>query len=67
VYFAAFALLNEITGISLGHWYYPGINQHIGKVTMFGVWFPFEEFVCWILLGGMATLAWYEHFADDNR
>jgi Na+/H+-dicarboxylate symporter len=67
VYFAAFSLLNEITGITLGHWFYPGINQHIGKVSMLGVWFPLEEFVFWILLGGMATLAWYEHFADDNR
>lgn len=66
-YFAVVALLNEITGLTFGHWAFPTFTQHIGSVTIAGVALPLEEFVFWILLGGMATLAWYEYFADDSR
>jgi hypothetical protein len=64
--FSTFLFLSfELTALSLDQWRFPG--QYIGHVQLFGLQFPFEEFVFWILLGTPIILSYYELFIEDNR
>ncbi len=65
-YFAYVFILYELTGIALGHWYFPS-TSFIGWIELFGQRFPFEEFISWILIGSVTCVSWYEHFDDDDR
>jgi hypothetical protein len=49
----------------LGQWSFPG--KFIGWIDLFGVRFPFEEFLIWIVLGAAGVLAWYELFDDRTK
>ncbi|PIZ98281.1 MAG: hypothetical protein COX77_05045 [Candidatus Komeilibacteria bacterium CG_4_10_14_0_2_um_filter_37_10] len=55
----------ELTALSLDQWRFPG--QYIGHIQLFGLQFPFEEFIFWIVLGTPIILAYYELFVDDGR
>jgi len=66
-YFFILSLIYELTALALGQWSFPAEKQFIGMLNFGGLRFPFEEFFFWILLGAMATLTWYEFFADDEK
>ncbi len=55
----------ELTALHLDQWRFPG--EYIGYVQLFGLQFPFEEFVFWILLGTPIILSYYELFVDDGK
>lgn len=66
LFFFFHSFLYEIAALKLGWWSFPSQN-FIGWFNIFNVAFPFEEFLAWFLLAAMATLAYYEFFADDER
>ncbi len=55
----------ELTALHLDQWRFPG--QYIGYVQLFGLQFPFEEFVFWIVLGTPIFLSYYEICVDDGK
>ncbi|MBP7966835.1 hypothetical protein KAZ66_01045 [Candidatus Woesebacteria bacterium] len=55
----------ELTALSLDQWRFPG--EYIGSIQLFGLVFPFEEFVFWIVLGTPIILSYYEIFIDDDK
>jgi len=55
----------ELTALALDQWRFPG--EYVGTVSLFGLRFPFEEFVFWIVLGTPIILSYYELFVDDER
>lgn len=65
LFFFVLALMIEVTSLQYGLWRFPG--EYIGLVSMFGVTFPFEEFVFWICLCAPAVVAWYEFSIDDGK
>lgn len=65
-YFFVLFLLEELVGIHLNHWSFPG-NQFIGWVNLFGFQFPFEELFFFIILGAIGVLSYYEFFDDDRK
>jgi hypothetical protein len=65
-YFFYLSFLYEVTALKLGWWSFPGI-QFVGWLSVFGVRFPLEEFVFWIILFAMAVAAYYEFFDDDIK
>lgn len=67
LYFSVLSLIYEVTALKLGQWTFPATNEFIGAINILGVSFPFEELFFWILLGPIATLAYYEFFDDDRR
>ncbi|MDD5040457.1 MAG: hypothetical protein PHY34_04900, partial [Patescibacteria group bacterium] len=66
-YFFLLLLGYEITAINLGNWLFPGENQFIGMVELFGARFPFEELFYFVMLGAFAGMTWYEFFDDDRK
>jgi hypothetical protein len=60
-YFFYFHIIYEIAGLKLRWWSFPG-TQFIGHVTIFGLTFPFEEFLFWIILGGFMVLSYFRLF-----
>lgn len=65
-YFAFLTLLEELTALYLGHWWFPG-NEYIGWVEIFNLGFPLEELVFYIMFGSLAVLSVYEIFDDDRK
>lgn len=64
--FSIFLFLSyELTALYLDLWRFPG--NYIGQVQLFGIAFPFEEFVFWIILGAPASLSFYELYVDDGK
>jgi hypothetical protein len=64
--FSTFLFLSfELTALVLDQWRFPG--QYIGHIQLFGLQFPFEEFVFWILFGTPIVLSYYELFVDDGK
>lgn len=55
----------ELTALTLDQWRFPG--NYIGQIQLFGLVFPFEEFVFWIILGTPMILSYYEIFVDDEK
>jgi hypothetical protein len=55
----------ELTALTLDQWRFPG--EYIGTISLFGLIFPIEEFVFWIMLGTPIILSYYELFIDDGR
>lgn len=55
----------ELTALKLDQWRFPG--EYIGTIGLFGLVFPFEEFVFWIILGTPVMLSYYELFVDDGK
>ena len=66
-YFFYFSFIYEITALQLGQWSFPAANQLIGYINIFGLEFPYEELVFWIILGAICTLVYYEFFDDDLK
>lgn len=57
----------ELTAIAQQNWLFPGEEQFIGIVEIFGRRFPVEEMFYFIILGAFVTLTWYEFFDDDKK
>lgn len=55
----------ELTALTLDQWRFPG--NYIGQIQLFGLIFPFEEFIFWIILGTPMILSYYEIFVDDEK
>jgi len=55
----------ELTALKLDQWRFPG--EYIGSIQLFGLQFPFEEFIFWIILGTPIILSYYELFVDDGK
>ncbi len=57
-------LLAELTGLKLNLWEFSG-GHLLGHVSLFGLSFPFEELIFFIILSISATLSYYEFFANN--
>jgi len=66
IYFFGFYLLFELVALRINLWTFPG-NNLIGFVELFGLRFPFEDLLFWLMLSAGATLSFYEFFADDRK
>lgn len=66
VYFFGLSLLFELVGLRTNQWTFPG-SHFIGYIELFGLKFPFEEFLFWLVLGVAAVLSYYEFFVDDKK
>lgn len=64
-YFIAVSLINLLTGVELGHWYYPG-NNFIGMASVFNYKIPYEEFLLFVLLFSTVVIGYFEFF-DDRK
>jgi hypothetical protein len=65
-YFLYLNFIYELMALKFGWWYFPG-HQFIGRVTFFGLSFPFEEMLFWVILLPWAILSCYEYFFDDKK
>jgi hypothetical protein len=64
--FFFFVALNfEIVGLTFGYWVFS--SEYIGWLSVFGRFFPFEEFLFWILLYPATALSYYELLVDDSK
>ena len=61
-YFFYFHLLYEIIALYLHWWSFPSGGQFIGWISLFGVSFPYEELIFFVLLGVLAFISYYEFF-----
>lgn len=66
LYFFYVMFLFEVAAFWGEQWIFPG-THFIGWVEVFGISFPFEEFVFWMIFATPALLAYYEFFADDRK
>lgn len=64
-YFFFVYLAHEVTALHLDQWRFPG--DYIGWVNMFGVSFPIEEFVFWIILSSLIGSIYYELSFDNQK
>lgn len=64
-YFIYLGFLEEILGIQLGHWTFPG-TEYVGWITLLHYQFPLEEFVFWIMTLAISVLAYFEFFDDEK-
>lgn len=64
-YFFYLGLLDELTGLHLNQWSFPG-KDFIGWVTIFNYRFPYEEFFFWLVISAISTLCFFEFFDDDR-
>lgn len=64
-YFSFVYLTHEISGLHLDQWRFSG--DYIGWVNMFGVSFPIEEFVFWIILSSLIGSIYYELSFDNQK
>jgi len=65
-YFFYFNFIYEVTALKLGWWTFPG-QEFIGYVKLFGVSFPLEELLFWMILFAGAVLSYYEYFDEDEK
>lgn len=65
VYFFFVYLAHEVTALHLDQWRFPG--DYIGWLHMFGVSFPIEEFVFWIILSSLIGSIYYELSFDNQK
>jgi len=64
-FFFVLNLAFEITALMLGQWHFPG--TYIGWITLFGLTFPYEEMLFWIIPSAAVFVFCYEMFFDDGR
>ncbi|KKS44091.1 hypothetical protein A2567_01245 [Candidatus Azambacteria bacterium RIFOXYD1_FULL_42_11] len=67
IYFFSLAVLVEFTGLKLNHWFFPKNTKFIGWVGLFGLKFPFEEFLFYFVMLAAMILTYYEFFVDDRK
>lgn len=65
VFFAFVLLVQELTALYMGHWYFFG--EYFGLVSIGSLTFPLEELVFWIIFSGTAIAAYYELIFDNQR
>ena len=65
-YFFVLNITFELVALKLGQWIFPGEN-FIGWVQIFGLRFPFEEFIFFTILFPIAMLTWYKYFDDKPK
>lgn len=66
VYFFFLLFAFEVVALKTGQWTFPG-GDFIGSFHLWGVQFPMEELIIWILIATPSLLSYYEFFADDRR
>ena len=64
-YFSFVYISHELTALYLGQWRFPG--DYIGWVSMFGIQFPVEELIFWIILSSLAVSVYYEFLFDNEK
>lgn len=68
LYFFYLFITWELVALTLGHWSFPDAsNTFIGWVELFGLRFPIEEPLVWMVLGTTGILSWFEFFDDDKK
>jgi len=65
-YFFVLYLILELFAVDYSYWIYTGDN-YIGRITVFGRTFPFEEFFFWMMFYAASLVSYYEIFIDDLR
>lgn len=65
-YFFYLSFIYEIIALRYGWWSFPS-STYIGWLEIFGVRFPLEELIWWILLFAFAVMVYYEYFEDDEK
>lgn len=66
VYFAYLSFLLELVALNEHYWFFPITSQYIGEISPFGVTFPVEEFLYFIIFSALSILSFYEFFDDDR-
>ena len=64
-YFFLVYISHEITALKLAQWNFPG--DYVGLVHLFGVGFPIEEMVFWIILSPLIGSVFYEVVFDNSK
>lgn len=68
LFFSLQTFIYEILALKLNYWSFPaGDGKYLSWVTFFGVSFPIEEFLFYLILFPVAILSWYEFFDDDRK
>jgi len=65
IYFLILSIIYELTAIYNKQWHFPG-KYYVGFVELFGLKFPFEEFL-WLVLAVPAVISVYEYYVDDRK
>ena len=65
IYIGIVSLVYELIAVHIGNWWFPG--KSIGIIGIFGIVFPLEELIFWIVLTTPALIAFYEFFMEDNK
>lgn len=65
IFFAFVWFFSEIAALKTGGWIFPG--EYIGTISIFGVIFPLEEFIFWMLLYSGSLIAYYEFFIEGDQ
>ena len=65
-YFFYFNFIYEIAALKLNWWGFPG-KEFIGWINLFGVSFPIEELLFWMILFVLSILSLFEYFDDDEK
>jgi len=63
IFFFFLWLAYELFSVKLGYWIYPG-NNYVGRVFLFGISFPIEELLFWMLFYAASLVSYYELFVD---
>ena len=63
VFFSFVWFFSEIAALKTNGWVFLG--EYIGQVNAFGVVFPLEEFIFWMLLYAGALVAYYEFYIEE--
>lgn len=63
IFFFFLYLAYELEAVKLGYWVYPG-NNYVGWITLFGISFPIEEMLFWMLFYAASLVSYYELFVD---
>lgn len=65
LYFFFYYFITELLAGRNQYWIYKG-NNYIAWVTFFGITFPFEEFLFWVVLYGPTMIAYYKLWIDKD-
>ncbi len=63
-FFFVIFFVAELVTLKTGGWVFLG--EYIGKVTVFGLSFPFEELLFWMMIYAATVVSYYELFVDDT-
>jgi len=66
IYFFFVWFIAELAAVKTGAWIYVG-GEYIGWVYLFGLAFPFEELLFWMMFYAVTTVSYYELFIDDLK